>query len=96
MTPSRKHSSAAFWASMVVVVALVGYPLSLGPACWIASHKTHWSAPVLSRIYWPATWAMMQTEFTAMALQSYSKLVAAPGWSWDDDNGGWIWREAHY
>jgi hypothetical protein len=31
---SRKHPSAAFWVTVVVVVALVAYPLSFGPACW--------------------------------------------------------------
>ena len=31
----RKHPSAAFWATVVVVVALVAYPLSFGPACWL-------------------------------------------------------------
>jgi hypothetical protein len=30
MTTSRKSSSAAFWATVVLVVALVGYPLSFG------------------------------------------------------------------
>ncbi len=34
---SRKQPSAAFWATVVVVVALVAYPLSFGPACWINS-----------------------------------------------------------
>ncbi len=32
---SLKHLSAAFWATVVVVVVLVGYPLSFGPACWL-------------------------------------------------------------
>jgi len=28
----RKHSSAAFWITVALVVVLVGYPLSFGPA----------------------------------------------------------------
>jgi hypothetical protein len=35
---SRKHPSATFWVTVVVVVALVAiasYPLSLGPAIWL-------------------------------------------------------------
>jgi len=30
----RSHSSAAFWITVALVVLLVGYPLSFGPACW--------------------------------------------------------------
>ena len=36
MTSDSKKPGVAFWAT-VVVVLLVGYPLSLGPACWITS-----------------------------------------------------------
>src|SRR5689334_11661117 len=36
---SFKHPSVAFWATVVVVLVLVGYPLSFGPACWISSRS---------------------------------------------------------
>jgi hypothetical protein len=32
----RKKTGVAFWAT-VVLVAVLAYPLSFGPACWIAS-----------------------------------------------------------
>src|SRR5262245_4621476 len=32
---SRKKPGVAFWATVVVVVVLLAYPLSMGPACWI-------------------------------------------------------------
>src|SRR5258708_34982723 len=35
MTP-RNKPGVAFWATVVVVIVLVGYPLSFGPACWLA------------------------------------------------------------
>ena len=35
MTHTRKRPSAAFWATFAVVAVLVGYPLSIGPACWL-------------------------------------------------------------
>jgi hypothetical protein len=38
MNSAHKKSGVAFWATAVVVVALVGYPLSFGPACWILDH----------------------------------------------------------
>jgi hypothetical protein len=31
---SRKKPGVAFWATVVLVVALMAYPLSFGPACW--------------------------------------------------------------
>jgi hypothetical protein len=37
MTSDRKKPGVAFWATVVVVVVLVAYPLSFGPACWISS-----------------------------------------------------------
>jgi hypothetical protein len=36
MTSDRKKPGVAFWATVALVVVLVGYPLSFGPACWIA------------------------------------------------------------
>ena len=32
----HKKPGVAFWATVGLVVVLVGYPLSLGPACWLA------------------------------------------------------------
>jgi hypothetical protein len=32
----RKKPGVAFWATVVLVVVLAGYPLSFGPACWCA------------------------------------------------------------
>ena len=36
MSKDRKRPGVAFWATVVLVVALVGYPLSFGPSCWLA------------------------------------------------------------
>ena len=36
MTSDRKKPGVAFWATVVLVVVL-SYPLSFGPACWIAA-----------------------------------------------------------
>jgi hypothetical protein len=35
MSSDRKQPGLAFGATVVVVVALVAYPLSFGPACWL-------------------------------------------------------------
>src|SRR5262249_29277942 len=34
MSSSHKKPAMAFWATVVVVMLLVAYPLSFGPACW--------------------------------------------------------------
>jgi hypothetical protein len=39
MSDSRKKPGVAFWATVVVVVLLVVYPLSFGPACWLADRQ---------------------------------------------------------
>jgi hypothetical protein len=31
----KRKPTAGFWITVVVVVVLVGYPLSFGPVCWI-------------------------------------------------------------
>jgi hypothetical protein len=54
MTP-RKPTSAAFWATVVVVAALVGYCLSSGPAIWLLS-AGYLSIGTVETIYSPLTW----------------------------------------
>jgi hypothetical protein len=63
---SRKAPSAAFWAIVIAVVVLVVYPLSAGPASWIARWLVHcgiisfdqtdW---FLERAYAPAQWVIV-------------------------------------
>jgi hypothetical protein len=56
MTSDRKKPGVAFWATVVLVVVLVAYPLSLGPVCWINRNPgLYIQAP---RIYWPLGWAI--------------------------------------
>ena len=39
--------SAAFWITVALVAVLVGYPLSFGPACWLADdYSPHGFHPV--------------------------------------------------
>jgi len=39
MMSSQKKPGVAFWATVVVVVVLLAYPLSFGPACWLTSQR---------------------------------------------------------
>jgi hypothetical protein len=61
----RKKPGVAFWATVVVVVLLLGYPLSFGPACWWFSPPRSdgtWAIslsdtwPHAPRMYWPCGW----------------------------------------
>jgi len=52
MTTDRKKPGVAFWATVGLVVVLVGYPLSFGPACWF-NHATGYGASTIPVIYRP-------------------------------------------
>lgn len=62
MTPSRKQPGVEFWATMVVVVSLVVYPLSFGPVVWWfpnSSAGVPFGGPLADyapRAYWPIGW----------------------------------------
>ena len=71
MTTSPKRPGVAFWATVVVVGLPVGYPLSFGPACWLAINGAippHFRQP-LYRLYEPLVNHALDGEFwTARAL----------------------------
>src|SRR5262245_15439202 len=80
----------AFWATVVVVVVLVAYPLSFGPACWITGWcdiQGNW----LFIAYAPLIWTMNAgPDFLIDALTWYSLLGAPEQWGWDVDPTGTI------
>ncbi len=53
MTSNRKKPGSAFWATVAMLIALVGYPLSFGPACWIGSRIPHYEVPEFLGLYLP-------------------------------------------
>jgi len=52
MTSHCKPTSP-FWTTVTLVVVLVGYPLSFGPACWVRSHVPYYESRPILKIYWP-------------------------------------------
>jgi multisubunit Na+/H+ antiporter MnhB subunit len=57
----HKKPGVAFWATVALAVVLVAYPLSFGPACWLAD-KGVVSAIKIMRVYRPiVAWMMSPT-----------------------------------
>src|SRR3977135_2084087 len=81
MSEDRKKSGAAMWCSVVLIVALIGYPLSFGPACWTVS-RLNLGADAVCFIYRPMTWAIFRSQVIAAMFVPYSELLAAPEWHW--------------
>ena len=77
----RKKPGWAFWATVVVVVALVAYPLSFGPACWISS-RTGRGARVVSAAYQPIfrIWWTHSTRGLGRAVAWYAYAVSDENW----------------
>jgi len=85
----RKKPGVAFWATVVVVVVLA-YPLSFGPACWITS-RTNVGAEAVPVLFQPLTWAMSPDSETTINRVSrwYAKIGAPDDWEW-----GPSWEES--
>jgi hypothetical protein len=81
MTDSKKPG-VAFWATVVVVVVLL-YPISFGPACWITSRTTS-AARWLPGFYWPILWGMAKNGGVYRPLNGYAEFGAAENWHWVD------------
>jgi hypothetical protein len=90
----RKLPTAGFWITVALVAVLVGYPLSIGPACWISS-RAQAGESLVSTVYRPLRWGMKQSEQIASAINWYSKLGSANDYSWFSENG-WTWRSGRW
>src|SRR5262245_21634709 len=98
---SPKKPGVAFWATVVVVVVLVAYPLSFGPACWITS-RTGLALGTVAIIYRPFIWAMsgpLYPEHRRMMAGLHGGLVYIyPPEGWIEGYArlgapaGWRWR----
>jgi hypothetical protein len=86
---SHKKPGVAFWATVVVVVVLVAYPLSFGPACWISSHLNAGTRAV-TVVYRPITSFLDDAYVGTLdgAIRWYAGLGAA------DSSWGW-WGRTH-
>jgi hypothetical protein len=75
----RKKPGVAFWATVVVVVALA-YPLSFGPACWIISRARQWNVlwAAANLIYSPVLQVWNHEGTIPDAIDWYANLGAGP------------------
>ena len=90
---ARKKPGVALWATVALVVVLVAYPLSFGPACWLASrHRINHE--LFNRMYWRLGWATYhKISMPAFdALCAYGRLglpeQGAIAWDYDRDRTG--------
>ena len=73
---SRKHPSAVAWATVEVVVALVVYPLSFGPACWGMSRRIG-GPSAIAAVYRPVLWLWVSgPKWVGESMSLYANLFA--------------------
>ena len=93
MSEDRRHPSAAFWITVALIAVLVGYPLSFGPACWIAS-RSGTAVSVVNSAYQP----ILRLAFGGPSLiqrgtLGYAQLLADVGWTVGYVSGRYKWGE---
>lgn len=67
----KKRPGVAFWTIVLVAALAVGYPLSFGPACWIASRSENWK---IATFYWPIQTYVPYCPGGRGAVASYARL----------------------
>jgi hypothetical protein len=87
MADHQKHGATGAWAAGILVVILVGYPVSLGPSCWVSS-RTGVGTSVVDVAYRPMLLAADRGPTSIWrCVQWYSKVGAPSGWVWSEK--GW-------
>ena len=99
----RKEPGVAFWAS-AVLVAVLAYPLSFGPACWRVPKSSDesdklstWSVlgsapkPHAPSIYWPLGWIALNGPKPLGDLVCWYATLYRPGIYLPADREGNSW-----
>jgi hypothetical protein len=83
MTADHKKPGVAFWTTVVVVVMLVVYPLSLGPVCWITCQMERGEG-LVAVIYRPILWTVSDNpaQLSRRWVFWYAALFSEPHWGW--------------
>lgn len=95
MTRDRKKPGVAFWASVVLIAAVL-YAASFGPACWISSRFGH-GAGILPTMYGPLLAGMRigEEEKERQHCAAYSWMAGRPE-RVPNAPGGWLARFASF
>ena len=58
------EKNRGWWVYLVAtfLVAIIVYPLSLGPVCWLLNHvgAPEWATPCISVVYTPLWWVLQR------------------------------------
>ncbi len=82
MTENHKKPRGGFWVTVGLLVIAVGYPLSLGPACWGTS-RLEMNGAFVTIPYRPVIWAWQRGPLPMQrAIESYTYLCANQNWTW--------------
>ncbi|MGE5191170.1 MAG: hypothetical protein ACM3U2_01630 [Deltaproteobacteria bacterium] len=97
---SVRTPTAEFWIT-VALAAVLAYPLSFGPACWISS-RLNTGTRAVTVIYRPVTWCCLRDDYAGpldSAVRWYAGLgVANENWGWwgndlcNEQKEQWVWR----
>ena len=93
MSEEPKKPGAAYNVAVGLILLLLLYLLSFGPACWIAS-RTIRGATTIGDCYRPITWAMWGNERILIGMNWYAQLGSNGRWEWrttDKDPDRLVW-----
>jgi hypothetical protein len=71
MSDEPKKRSRA-WIGWALLAAMVLYPLSLGPVCWLAPQS---SDETINKVYAPIDWLRSRSETVDNAVVWYTRLL---------------------
>jgi hypothetical protein len=77
MTSDRKKPGVAFWATVVAVVVVLAYPLSIAPAWWICykAGSPDWMLEFTNRLYEPLWTVALLSDKSSQWLLWYSQCL---------------------
>lgn len=85
--PIPRKPTAGFWIVVVMIVLLVGYPLSFGPACWIG-WRSQFGRKAVIVLYTPILWLGESNGSVRSIIERYATVFGHP-WGVVPSRRGW-------
>jgi hypothetical protein len=77
---TKPKPSPDYWITVALAIALIAYPISFGPTCWVSS-RTGWGYELVPVVYRPMCWLhVFGPNSTRWCIDWYARLGAANGW----------------